>query len=49
MDREKRKENEEILEIPEAEMLDFWEEGSEYIMYDKWDRIKDWLKRVFKK
>lgn len=46
MDREKE---ELILNIPEAEVFDFWEEGSEYIMYDKWDRIKDWLKRVFKK
>lgn len=46
MDREKE---EVILAIPEAEVLDFWEEGSEYIMYDKWDRIKDWLRGVFKK
>lgn len=45
MDREKE---ELILDIPEAEMLDFWEEGSEYIMYDKWDRIKDWLRRIFR-
>lgn len=35
--------------IPEAEMMDFWEEGSEYVMYDGWDRVKDWLKRIFKK
>ena len=46
MDREKE---ELILNIPEAEVLDFWEEGSEYIMYDKWDWIKDWLRGVFKK
>ena len=40
MDREK----EELkLYIPEAEVMDYWEEGSEYIMYDGWDRIKDWL------
>lgn len=46
MDREK----EELkLNIPEAEMIDFWEEGSEYIMYDSWDRIKDWLRGIFKK
>lgn len=59
MDREKRKERklipkgivpkEQIPEIPEAELMDFWEEGSEYIMYDRWDRIKDWVKRIFKK
>lgn len=35
--------------IPEAEMMDFWEEDSEYIMYDRWDRIKDWLRKIFKK
>jgi len=56
MDREERKEEELIPKgitqkelIPEAEMMDFWEEGSEYVMYDKWDRIKDWFKRVWKK
>lgn len=43
MDREKK---ELKLNIPEAEMLDFWEEDSEYIMYDKWDRIKDWLRGI---
>jgi hypothetical protein len=46
MDREKE---EIMLNIPEAEMMDFWEEGSEYIMYDRWDRIKDWFRRKFKK
>ena len=49
MDREERKDCKKILEIPEAELMDFWEEGSEYIMYDRWDRIKDWVKRIFKK
>lgn len=46
MDREKE---ELTFDIPEAEKMDFWEEGSEYIMYDRWDIIKDWLKRVFKR
>ena len=49
MDREERKDSKKILEIPEAEMMDFWEEGSEYVMYDRWDRIKDWLKKIFKR
>lgn len=49
MDREERKESKEILEIPEAEIMDFWEEGSEYVIYDGWDKIKDWFRRVFKK
>lgn len=35
-----------MLNIPEAEMMDFWEEGSEYIVHDRWDRIKDWLKKI---
>lgn len=59
MNREKRKEKElipkgivlkeRIPEVPEAEMMDFWEEGSEYVMYDGWDRIKDWVKKIFKR
>ena len=56
MDREERKEKELIPKgitqeesIPEAEMMDFWEEGSKYVMYDGWDRVKDWLKRIFKR
>lgn len=44
MDRQKE---EIMLDIPKAEMMDFWEEGSEYVMYDKWDIIKDWLKKHF--
>lgn len=34
--------------IPEAEILDYWEEDSEYIIYNNWDRIKDWLKNILK-
>ena len=45
MDRE-----EEIIcnysHIPEAEMMDSWEEGSEYMMYDGWDKVRDWLRRI---
>ena len=37
------------LQIPEAEMLDYWEEDSESVIYDNWDRIKDWLKKILKK
>ena len=43
-----RKEEELKLNIPEAEIMDFWEEGSEYVIYDSWDRIKDWLKSKIK-
>ena len=32
-------------QIPEAEI----EEDSEYIVYNNWDRIKNWLKKIFKK
>ena len=42
MDREERKEEE---LIPEAEMMDSWDEGSEYIIYDGWD----WLKGIFRR
>ena len=34
--------------IPEAEMLDSWEEDSKCIIYDNWDRIKDWFKRIWR-
>lgn len=44
-----RKQEELKLDIPEAEMMDFWEEGSEYVMYDSWDRIKDWFRRKFRR
>ena len=46
MDREKK---EFTLDAPEAEILDYWEEDSESIIYSNWDRIKDWLKKIFKK
>ena len=29
-------------------MLDYWEEGFECIVYNNWDRIKDWLKKIWK-
>lgn len=35
-------------QIPEAEMLDCWEEDSESVAYDNWDRIKDWFKRIWR-
>ena len=35
-------------QIPEAEILDSWEEGSESFIYSNWDRIKDWIKRILK-
>ena len=38
MDREERQEWE---IIPEAEI----EEDSEYVMYDAWDKVRDWLRR----
>ena len=46
MNREKE---EFTFDIPEAEILDYWEEDSEYIIYSNWDKIKNWLKKVFKK
>lgn len=46
MDREEEKLE---LNIPEAETMDSWEEGSEYVMYDAWDRIKEWLERIFRR
>ena len=44
-----RKKEELVYEIPEAEILDYWNEDSEYIIYSNWDKIKDWLKKIFKK
>ena len=32
-------------EIPDAEMMDYDNEKAQIIMYSKWDRIKEWLKR----
>lgn len=46
MDREKE---ELTFDIPEAEILDYWEEDSESVIYDNWDRIKSWLKNIIKK
>lgn len=49
MDREKEKINDKNLEeIPEAEMMDYDNERAQIIMYSKWDRIKEWLKRKIK-
>ena len=45
MDREKE---ELTFDIPEAEILDYWEEESEYIIYNNWDKIKDWLKKIWR-
>ena len=35
--------------IPEAEILDYWEEDLESVIYDGWDRAKNWLKKIIKK
>ena len=35
-------------QIPEAEILDYWDGDSESIIYDNWDRIKDWLKKIWR-
>ena len=43
-----RKKEELVYEIPEAEILDYWEEDSESIIYNNWDRIKDWLKKIWR-
>lgn len=47
MNREKRI-IDSYSQIPEAEMLDYWEEDSECIIYSNWDRIKDWLKKIWR-
>lgn len=47
MDREKGI-TDSYSQIPEAEMLDSWEEDSECIIYDNWDRMKDWIKKILK-
>ena len=48
MDREKRI-TDSYSQIPEAEILDYWDEDSESVIYDNWDRIKDWFKKILKK
>ena len=48
MNREKEITNN-YSHIPEAEILDYWEEDSESVIYDNWDRIKSWLKNIIKK
>ena len=48
MDREKGI-TDSYSQIPEAEMLDYWEEDSECIIYNNLDRIKYWFKKIFKK
>ena len=53
MDREEKEIKEKNIEpfifdlgeIPEAEMMDYDNEKAQIIMYSKWDRIKEWLKR----
>ena len=46
--KKKKKKEELVYEIPEAEILDYWEEDSESIIYNNWDRIKDWLKKIWR-
>ena len=43
-----RKKEELVYEIPEAEILDYWEEDSESVIYSNWDRIKNWLKKIWR-
>ena len=45
MDREKE---EFTFDIPEAEMLDYCDEDSECIIYNNWDRVKNWLKKIWR-
>lgn len=46
MDREKA---ELTFDIPEAEILDYWEEDSESLIYNNWDRIRNWIKNILKR
>ena len=46
MDREKAELN---FDIPEAEILDYWEEDSESLIYNNWDRIRNWIKNILKR
>ena len=43
-----RKKEELVYEIPEAEILDYWDEDSESVIYDNWDRIKNWFKKIWR-
>ena len=50
MDREEKEIKEKNLEeIPEAELVDYDNEKAQIIMYSKWDRIKEWLRRAWKR
>ena len=50
MDREEEKIKEKNLEeIPEAELMDYDNKKAQIIMYSKWDRIKEWLRRAWKR
>ena len=49
MDRKEEKINDKNLEeIPEAELMDYDNEKAQIIMYSKWDRIKEWLKKIWR-
>lgn len=43
-----RKKEELVYEIPEAEILDYWNEDLECIIYNNLDRVKDWLKKIWR-
>ena len=43
-----RKKEEFTFDIPEAEILDYWEEDSENVIYSNWNRIKNWLKKIWR-
>ena len=47
MDREKGI-TDSYSQIPEAEMLDYWDEDSESVIYSNWDRIKNWIKKILR-
>lgn len=34
--------------IPEAEILDYWEEDSDSVIYDNWDRAKNLIKKIWR-
>ena len=48
MDREKGI-TDSYSQIPEAEILDYWDEDSESIIYNGLDRVKNWIKKILKK